>query len=142
VIEQRSGSIDLEDIQRRIKAIDRDLAAPRPGTDVRALQKARADYLALAARHRRMMSRKTALEAALLSMPDQLEEIYQGIVTAPTAEGLGARLDEAVASLRLQEDIEGELAEDLAQELPDLVVPFARATGGARRKAAATQRQA
>lgn len=143
VIEQRAGSIDLEDVQRRIDAIDRDLASPRPGTDVRSLQKARADYLALAARHRRMTSRKTALEAAVLSMPDQMEEIYQAIVTAPTAEGLGARLDEAVANLRLQEDIEGELEEDLAQELPGLVVPIARATGGARRKAAAaTQRQA
>jgi len=143
VIDGRAASIDLDDIGRRVAAIDREVAAPRTGTDARALQKARSDYLALAARHRRMMSRKTALEAALLSMPDQMEEIYQSIVTAPAAEGLGARLDEALASLRLQEDVERELAEDLSHEVPDLVVPITSAARSARRNAAAaTQRQA
>jgi hypothetical protein len=38
-----------------------------------------------------MLSRKTALEAAMLSMPDQMEEIYQTIVSAALAE-LGVKL--------------------------------------------------
>jgi hypothetical protein len=141
VSDERAASVDLADIGRRVEAIDRELAAPRAGTDARALQKARNDYLALTARHRRMMSRKTALEAALLSMPDQMEEIYQSIVTAPTAEGLGAMLDEALASLRLQEEVERELAEDLSQELPGLVVPIASAPRSPRRNAVAASRQ-
>lgn len=143
ISEGRAASIDLKDIGRRIDAIDRELVAPSAGTDARALQKARSDYLALTARHRRMLSRNTALEAALLSMPDQMEEIYQSIITAPTAEGLGAMLDEALASLRLQEDVERELAEDLSQELPGLVVPIANAARSPKRNAtAASQQQA
>lgn len=142
VIEDRTASVDLNDIERRIAQIDRELAGEHPGSDARQLHKARSDYAALAARHRRMLSRKTALEAALLSMPDQMEEIYQTIITAPTSHELGTKLTDAVANLRLQEDIESELAGDMADAVPGLVVPLHRPVTTAKRAAASAQRQA
>jgi len=124
VIEDRAASINLPQIDERVRGIERDLAAPGVGADVRQLHKARADYQALAARHRRMLSRKTALEAAVLSMPDQMEEIYQMIVAAPRSHELGTRLSEAVGNLRLREEIEGEVVDDLQSSIPGIVVPL------------------
>jgi len=142
VIEGRSASVDLGDIQRRIVAIDGELAGQDAGTDARQLHKARTDYVALALRHRRMLNRKAALEAALLSMPDQMEEIYQTIITAPTSHELGTKLTDAVANLRLQEDIEVELAGDMEDAVPGLVVPLHRPSANVKHAAAATQRLA
>ncbi len=136
VIEDRAASVDLKQIDERVRVIDRDLTAPPAGADIRQLQKARADYQALAARHRRMLSRKTALEAAVLSMPDQMEEIYQMVVAAPRSHELGVKLTEAVGNLRLREEIEGEVANDLATNIPGIVVPLHQAA--ARRTTAQT----
>jgi len=124
VIADRSAAIDLAQVDNRIRAIDKEMASPAAGSDVKQLEKARADYVALAARHRRMMSRKTALEASVLSMPDQMEEIYQMIVAAPSSQELGQKLSEAVDNLRLREDIEGEIASDLQEDIPSLVLPL------------------
>lgn len=136
VVVDRAASIDLKEIDARVQAIDKELTAPPMGADVRQLQKARADYQALAARHRRMLSRKTALEAAVLSMPDQMEEIYQMIVAAPRSHELGVKLSEAVGNLRLREEIEGEVADDLQSSIPGIVVPLHQTN--ARRAAAQT----
>jgi hypothetical protein len=100
------------------------------------LQKARADYAAIIERHNRMLSRRRALEAAMLSMPDQLDEIYQTIMTLPVNEDVGARLEEAIGKLRLQEDIEADLASDLAEA----VARRGDADRGGGRAAAATGR--
>lgn len=142
IIDDRSAAVDRADIERRVAAIDRELAAKQPGTDERQLIRARNDYLALASRHRRMASRRAALEAALMAMPDQMEEIYQAIITAPTSHELGAKLGDAVANLRLREDIEIELVDDIAEEVPGLVVPLHRTPAQTRAAAAGLQRQA
>lgn len=145
VIDARAAAVDLADIDRRIKTIEKELAAPAPGSDLRQLQKARDEYLSLAARHRRMTSRRMALEAAVLSMPDQMEEIYQMIVAAPRSQELGQKLNEAVGNLRLREEIEGEIASDLQEVIPGLVVPLHATTTShnptLNRNALAAQRQ-
>ncbi|MBK6974404.1 MAG: hypothetical protein IPH26_16145 [Sterolibacteriaceae bacterium] len=139
VIEDRAASIELGDIEARVRNIERELATLHPGMDMKQLHKARDDYAALALRHRRMLSRKTALEAALISIPDQMEEIYQTIIAAPTSHEIGAKLTEAVANLRLREDIEVELAGDMEGVLPGLVVPLHGAGANSRRAAASRQ---
>ena len=83
-----------------------------------------------------LAARKTALEAAVLSMPDQMEEIYQMIVAAPRSHELGVKLSEAVGNLRLREEIEGEVADDLQSSIPGIVVPLHQ--NNARRAAAQT----
>ena len=133
VMDDRAESVNLREVETKVTALERELAAPRPGTDLRQLQKARADYLAVIERHNRMLSRRRALEAAMLSMPDQLDEIYQTIMTLPVSEEVGTRLEEAIGKLRLQEDIEADLASDLAEAVPGVAMPTAAAAGRQRR---------
>jgi hypothetical protein len=139
VIEDRAASVDLGEIDTRVHGIDRELATRHPGMDIKQLAKARNDYLTLAARHRRMLSRRTALEAAMLSIPDQMEEIYQTIITAPTSQEIGAKLSEAVDNLRLKEEIETELAGEMQALIPELAVPVRPASAKAARPAALRQ---
>ncbi len=122
VMEERGEAIKPREILDRIALLDQEIATPKPGADLRQLQKARTEYLAILERHNRMQSRKRALDAAMLSMPDQLEEIYQTIMTAPLSEDIGSRLDESIAKLRLQEDIEAELAGDVDAVVPGISV--------------------
>lgn len=129
VIDDRVEAINLREIDGKLAAIDKELAAPRPGSDLRQLQRARSDYAALIERHNRMLSRRRALEAAMLSMPDQLDEIYQTIVTLPASEDPGARLEEAVGKLRLQEDIEADLASGIAEVLPGVTIATGSGAG-------------
>ncbi|HRD90077.1 MAG TPA: hypothetical protein PK752_17725, partial [Accumulibacter sp.] len=62
VMNDRAESVNLREVEQQVAALDRELAAPRPGTDLRQLQKARTDYLAIIERHHRMLSRRRALE--------------------------------------------------------------------------------
>lgn len=126
VMEDRAESINLKEIEQRVAMINKELEAARPGVDARQLQKAKAEYFALVERHNGMMSRKTAIEAAMLSMPDQMEEIYQTIMTTPTSEDVGSRLEDSIENLRLQEDIEAELSGELEAALPGMVSPLQR----------------
>ncbi len=126
VIDERAAAVDMKDIQQRITSIDREIAAARPGVDLRQLQKARTEYVSLVERHNRMLSRRTAIEATMLSMPDQLEELYQGIMTNPAAGGLGSKLDDMIDKLRLQEDIEAELSGEIEAVLPGVTTSLHR----------------
>jgi len=118
VMDERGDAVKPREIEARIAELDREIANPRPGSDLRQLQKAHDEYQAVLERHHRLLSRRRAIEAAMLSMPDRLEEIYQTIMTSPLSEDVGGRLDEAIARLRLQEDIEAELAADIAEAMP------------------------
>ena len=126
VMEDRAESINLKDIEQRVAMINRELEAARPGVDARQLQKAKAEYFALVERHNRMLSRKTAIDAALLSMPDQLEEIYQTIMTTPATEDVSTTLADSIEKLRLQEDIEAELSGEIEAVLPGMSSPLQR----------------
>lgn len=123
VMDERGDAIKPREIEERIAFLGREIASPKPGADLRQLHKARAEYVAILERHNRMISRKRALDAAMLSMPDRLEEIYQTIMTAPLSEEVGSWLDESIAKLRLQEDIEAELAGDVAEAVPGMATP-------------------
>jgi hypothetical protein len=133
VMDDRAESVNPREVELKVAALEREVAAPRPGTDLRQLQKARADYAAVIERHNRMLSRRRALEAAMLSMPDQLDEIYQTIMTLPVTEDVGTRLEEAIGKLRLQEDIEADLAGDLADAVPGVAMPAPAAAARQRR---------
>jgi hypothetical protein len=136
VMDERGDAIKPREIEDRIEFLEQEIAAPSPGADLRQLQKARAEYVAILQRHNRMVSRKRALDAAMLSMPDQLEEIYQTIMTTPLSEDVGSQLEESIAKLRLQEDIETELAGDVAEAVPDMAVPLRSSENRAPRLAA------
>lgn len=118
IIAERARAVDLKDVESRLQTIERDLAASRPGSDQAQLEKARNDYLSLITRHRRMLSKKMGIEAAILSMPDQMDEIYQTIVTAPNGVDVDSKLAESIAKLGLEEDLEAELEGALRESAP------------------------
>ena len=122
VTEERSRAVSVRDIEARLAAIEQDLEKARPGTDQTQLNKARNEYLSMLTRHRRMASRKTAIEAVMLSMPDQMDELYQAIVTAPTASETGTKLADAIARFGLEEALENELEGAMREALPDFPV--------------------
>lgn len=141
VIDERAKAVNLRDIETRLKIIDADLEDARPGTDQNQLQKARNEYLSLITRHRRMLSRKMALEAAMLSMPDQMDEIYQTIVTAPASADVDSKLAESIAKLGLEEELESELEGVLRETVPELAPRHEqRAQAAAAARAAQQQR--
>ncbi len=90
--------------------------------DEQQLLRAKADYEEAIARQTRMASRRSALEASLVSMPVRMEEVYQMVMTSPRAGNLGQLLEESVSKLRLAEeaaqDIERMVGPDTAEEMP------------------------
>ncbi|UXI68637.1 hypothetical protein [Tahibacter amnicola] len=123
----RQGTVNERDLERRIEDIARRIE--EGAEDSRSLRKARADLEELLLRHRRLASRKAAVDAALLSLPDAVEEIYQAVITqSSTAEG-GTRLTEAIERLRLEEELET----SYGAEIKEIVKPEAsRAIAAAR----------
>lgn len=120
VISERTRSINAKEVENRLEAVEDQLENAKPGQDNRQLMRARDDYAAILLRRQRMLSHKEAIDAALLAMPDQFDEIYQTLVSAPMSVEAGNRLQEALSRLRLQEDIETELADELNHLSPVL----------------------
>lgn len=119
VIDERSRAISVKDVEARLAMIEQELDKAKPGTDQTQLNKARNEYLSILTRHRRLASRKAAIEAAMLSMPDQMDELYQAIVTAPTASDTGSKMADAIARFSFDDDLESELEGAMREALPD-----------------------
>lgn len=113
---ERQAQVNEPEIERRIAELGKRMEAG--AADTRSLQKARADLEELLIRHRRLASRKAAVEAALLSLPDAVEEIYHAVVTTPSAGEGGARLQEAIERLRLEEELESSYGAEISEILP------------------------
>lgn len=126
-MDERQDSVNERDIERRIADVTQRIE--KGAEDSRSLRKAKGDLEELLLRHRRLASRKAAVEAALLSLPDAVEEIYQAIITGASAAEGGARLTEAIERLRLEEELES----SYGAEIQSIVQPAAaRAIGAAR----------
>ncbi|MBL8261587.1 MAG: hypothetical protein JNM58_04110 [Xanthomonadaceae bacterium] len=78
----------------------------------RLLKMARDDYLAIKQRHGKLAARRMSIDAALVSLPDQVEEVYQLVVASPYSSTLGSKLGESLSRLQLEEDIELELSQN------------------------------
>ena len=98
---------------------------------MRALTRARDEYQGLISRHQRMVSKRTAIEAAIVSLPDQLAEIYQ-IVMGEITDNDSGRLSDAIANLRLRQDIESELNDELSGAIADSAIKKASSTNQVR----------
>lgn len=127
-MDERQDSVNERDVERRIADIGARIE--RGAEDERSLRKARSDLEELLLRHRRLASRKAAVEAALLSLPDAVEEIYQAIITHSSAAEGGARLSEAIERLRLEEELES----SYGAEIRSIVQPAAVAQKAAVRQ--------
>ena len=73
--------------------------------DEQHLLRAKQEYEEALARQQRMDIRCSALEASLVSMPVRMEEVYQMVMTAPSAGKLSALLEESISKLRTAEEV-------------------------------------
>ena len=79
-----------------------------PEDEARPLRAALAQYNEVLQRSRRMAVRRSTLEATLVSMPDNMEEIYQLVITSPYSTEMGSMLEESLSRLRIAEEVAAE----------------------------------
>ncbi len=113
ILDERRENVDVKALQIRGERIRAQLEKTQSGGSRRTLQKALNDVEALLDRHRRLEHRKTAIETALISMPDTLEEIYHNMITNPNASSAADYLQSAVERLRLEEELDYAVASEV-----------------------------
>ncbi|HBK55253.1 MAG TPA: hypothetical protein DDZ76_03060 [Xanthomonadales bacterium] len=113
---ERQGAVNENAIAARIAELDRRLSSDPP--DRPSLERARADLEEVLVRHQRLASRKLATEAALLALPDAVEEIHHAMVALPASGEGSARLQEAIDRLRLEQELEHGYGSELKGILP------------------------
>jgi len=117
-MEERERSVDDVSIDRRLKDIEQRLAKQPERTEQISLEKARGDLQEMLRRHQRIGTRKAAVEAALLSIPDAVEEIYHMVISAPTSDAQADRLQDAINRLHMEESLEATVNDELGGALP------------------------
>lgn len=114
-IQARLEALNDADLQARLLDIDRRIAKDETN---RSLTKARDDIVDLIGRRKRLISRRAAVEAAMISLPDAIEEVAHSALTSGGSEDASRRLIEAVDRLRIEEDLEASVEDELGEALP------------------------
>ncbi len=104
-LEEREKQLNVEELDRKILDLDEQIESASPANRQR-LQQARSDLKELLTTARRLGARKSGLEAALLSLPDSIEELYHAMVTNPVSADATEKLQDAVAKMRIEEDLD------------------------------------
>jgi hypothetical protein len=107
---ERLSSIDPADLDRRLRSVEK--MRSNAGSDAKTLEKAQADLADLGRRREQLGNRLTAVETAMLTLPDAVEEIYQAAMAPPSAGETGQRLREAVDRLEIERGLEDSLELD------------------------------
>jgi hypothetical protein len=115
---EREASADDVSVDRRLKDIEDRLAKQPERAERASLEKARADLQEMLRRHQRLGTRRAAVEAALLSIPDAVEEIYHMVISAPTSGAQADRLQDAINRLHLEETLEVTVNDELGGAMP------------------------
>lgn len=112
-IRERLRSGEEATLDRRLREAEQALSqVDAKDPRYRHLKMARDDYAAIKLRHDKLAARRMSIDAALVSLPDQVEEVYQLVVASPYSSTLGSRLGESLSRLQLEEDIELELSQN------------------------------
>ena len=115
IMRERADNLDESDMQNKLENIERHMTALPRGADYRRLEKARNDLNRILTSHQRLQSKEIAVDAALLSMSETFEEIYQGVITNPLSGDVAHQLEAAVEKMRIEDELEMALeSEDLA----------------------------
>jgi ABC-type transporter Mla MlaB component len=139
-IKDRLRNGEAATVDRRLREAEQALADVEASDPrYRHMKMARDDYLAIKLRHGGLVARQMSIEAALVSLPDQVEEIYQMVVASPYSSVLGSKLGESLSRLQLEEDIELELSQN---DLDSHYFKTGAAAGSKQASAAKAQAQA
>jgi hypothetical protein len=107
-IDARREAFDPDELKDKIEYIDKKIQSAAP-LAVAQLKQARLDYQGLLDRRADMDGKSQAIDAAMLAMPDKIEEIYQMVLAAPYSSSIGPKLEDSLSRLRLEEALEQEL---------------------------------
>lgn len=118
IIAERLESMDDRRLAGRIQYIDQQIAGAATPVDRKRLERAREDLTRVAGRRDSLRARETALDAAMLAMADAFEEVYQQIITDPSATDVTRSLEEAVSRMGVQQELEMAVDDELADLLP------------------------
>ena len=115
-LRRRKNRTNDDQLIKQIANLNAQLAQPHlPEDQARPLRATLIEYTEALNRSRRLAARRVALEASLLTMPDKMEEAYQLAITAPYSQNMpndmGGKLDEALARLRIAEEVAAEFAD-------------------------------
>jgi hypothetical protein len=132
LLHERQASLPDREIAERLTRVDAQLEAASSASERRTLEKAREDLERLLAARKDLRSREASVDAAMLSMADAFEEVFQKIVTRPDAPGAATQLNEAVERMRLEEGLDLALEEELGELYARSDRSASRAASGAR----------
>lgn len=118
VMEERIQNIDERDLKNKLALCEKQLKDA--GGDKRRIEKTRTEILAILQRHAAIPAKKTAVETAMFSIRDAVEEIYQTTVTSQSSGEATNRLKEAVDRLHIEEALENDTEFNLDALLPSL----------------------
>lgn len=130
VMSERRNTVDVRKLQRKIAQIVAQIERTESALEARKLEKAKADLERILNRQDALWTRETSVEAAMLSMADTFEEVYQRLMTNPKSVDVAEQLNSAVDRMAIEEELD--LAVD--RELDELLHKRRKA---ARRKSSA-----
>lgn len=123
IIVQRASSVDLDELRAKVSELSGQIETAKRGGDaiqVRTLERARNEYAGLIRSHQSLGPRREALEAAMVAMPDKINEIQQMVMAAPYASGMDTRLEDSLSRLRIAEEVAEQIQSELYDELPSM----------------------
>ncbi|MDD5028238.1 MAG: hypothetical protein PHH58_01865 [Rhodoferax sp.] len=108
-LKQRKDIASEDSVAKRIASIQAQLQnTVLPEDEQRQLRNAMNEYTEVLQRSRRLATRRSAIEATLISLPDKMEEVYQLVMTSPYSSEMGSKLEESLARLRIAEEVASE----------------------------------
>ena len=128
-LKQRKDNASDDTVTKRIASVQAQLQnTALPDDEQRQLRNALNEYTEVLQRSRRLMARRSALEAMLISLPDKMEEVYQLVITSPYSTDMGSKLEESLSRLRIAEEVASEF--DDTPELSDFKPAMASRPAG------------
>jgi hypothetical protein len=113
-IDERSRMVSEKDLERNIENLDRELQKTEDMGNKRRLMKAKDDLETMLTRRREMRTRDAAAQAAMLSIADAFDELYQRVMANPTSqESMATELRVTVERLNIEEDLDYILHEEV-----------------------------
>jgi hypothetical protein len=112
-MDERKARLSAQNLEQKIAATQQRVEQAS-GEERRPLQKALEELERLLRSRKRIEAHETAVDAALIAMPDAFDEVYQGVMQNPTSSDAVQRLQQAVERMRVEDELGAAVDEDLA----------------------------
>jgi hypothetical protein len=109
---ERRKRLVEQNLEHKIETTQRRLEKAT-GEEKKPLEKALEELERLLRSRRRIEAHETAVDAALIAMPDAFDEVYQGVMQNPTSSDAAQRLKQAVDRMRVEDELSAAVDADL-----------------------------